>query len=135
MFARVRAQMGLRRDAILVPQRAVTELQGAYQVAVVDAGNTVHILPVQAGDRVGTEWVIEKGLQAGRPRRRRGPAEGPRRQTVKALPYAAGCHHTYYGRHCPTGSATPTASTGTARTGSGTRPATSTAPPAGPKGG
>ena len=40
--------VGLRRGAILVPQRAVTELQGTYQVAVVDATNTVHIVPVQA---------------------------------------------------------------------------------------
>jgi membrane fusion protein, multidrug efflux system len=64
-FARVRARMGAHPNALLVPQRAVTELQGTYQVAVVGADNTVSIRAVQAGARDGTMWIIEKGLNPG----------------------------------------------------------------------
>ena len=48
-----------------MPQRAVTELQGRYQVAVVDGGNKVNIRPVTVGDRSGSLWIIEDGLKAG----------------------------------------------------------------------
>jgi membrane fusion protein (multidrug efflux system) len=64
-FARVRARTDTRKGAILVPQRAVSELQGSYQVAVVDSQNKAHIRTVTAGDIVGHNWVIEKGLQPG----------------------------------------------------------------------
>jgi RND family efflux transporter MFP subunit len=64
-FARVRAVIRIQHDALLVPQRAVSELQGGYQVAVVDAGNTVNIRTVTVGDRVGTQWVIPEGLKPG----------------------------------------------------------------------
>ena len=64
-FARVRVKFDVKRDALLVPQRAVSELQGSYQVAVVDADNKVHIQPVQMGDRSGNLWIIEEGLHAG----------------------------------------------------------------------
>ena len=47
------------------PQRAVSELQGSYQVAVVDADNKVHIQPVRVGDRSGNLWIIEEGLHPG----------------------------------------------------------------------
>jgi membrane fusion protein (multidrug efflux system) len=50
---------------LLVPQRAVSELQGGYQVAVVDSENKVSIRTVQAGDRVGNQWVIAEGLKPG----------------------------------------------------------------------
>jgi len=49
----------------LVPQRAVTELQGIYQVAVVDNGNKVSIRNVQVGDTVDKMWVIKQGLKPG----------------------------------------------------------------------
>src|SRR5437867_2721359 len=62
-FARVRAVTKTRRGALLVPQRAVTELQGSYQVAVVSKDNKVEIRPVKVGERVGTEWIIEQGLK------------------------------------------------------------------------
>jgi membrane fusion protein (multidrug efflux system) len=65
MFARVRIQMGVRKDALVVPQRAVIEVQGAYELAVVDADNKAHLRPVVAGEVVGTDRVIEKGLKAG----------------------------------------------------------------------
>jgi len=64
-FARVRVKFDLAHDALLVPQRAVSELQGAYQVAVVDKDNKIHIQPVRVGDRSGSQWVIEDGLHAG----------------------------------------------------------------------
>jgi RND family efflux transporter MFP subunit len=64
-FARVRAQTQIRKGALLVPQRAVTELQGSYQVATVDAQNKGHIRPVTMGERVGSDWIIEKGLEPG----------------------------------------------------------------------
>jgi membrane fusion protein (multidrug efflux system) len=50
---------------VLIPQAAVNELQGSYQVAVVGRDNRVAIRPVKAGERVGSMWVIEDGLQAG----------------------------------------------------------------------
>ena len=64
-FARVRAVTKTRRGALLVPQRAVTELQGSYQVAVVGSDNKVEIRPVVVAERVDTEWIIDKGLKSG----------------------------------------------------------------------
>lgn len=67
-FARVRAKTETRKDALLVPQRAVSELQGSYQVAVVNdenGTNKVHLQPVTVGERVGSNWIIEKGLKPG----------------------------------------------------------------------
>ena len=62
---RVRAVTEIRRNALLVPQRAVTELQGRYQVAVVDSDNKVSIRPVKVGERSGSMWIIEDGLKPG----------------------------------------------------------------------
>ena len=64
-FARVRIKQDLRHDSILVPQRAVSELQGSYQVAVVAPDNKIHIQAVRVGDRSGNQWVIEEGLRTG----------------------------------------------------------------------
>jgi membrane fusion protein (multidrug efflux system) len=64
-FGRVRVLSDMKAGALLVPQRAVTELQGINQVAVVDANNQVSIRPVVTGERIGTEWLIEKGLAPG----------------------------------------------------------------------
>jgi RND family efflux transporter MFP subunit len=64
-YARVRAVIRTERDALVVPQRAVSELQGSYQVAVVDKENKVSIRPVKLGDTSGSEWVIAEGLKAG----------------------------------------------------------------------
>jgi RND family efflux transporter MFP subunit len=63
-FGRVRAAGETRTGALLVPQRAVTELQGTYQVAVVE-GDKVSLLPVKVGERVGTMWIIESGVRPG----------------------------------------------------------------------
>lgn len=64
-FARVRARTRMQSGVLVVPQRAVTELQGSYQIAVVDPQNKVHIRSVSVGNQVGTDWVVEKGLQRG----------------------------------------------------------------------
>ena len=65
MFVRVRALMDTEKNALLVPQRAVTDMQGQYLVAVVGADNKVNIRPVQAGERVGQDWVITGNVKAG----------------------------------------------------------------------
>ena len=64
-YAKVRVAMDLKKGAILVPQRAVSELQGSYQVAVVDADNKVTIKVVKTGPVDGSMWVIEEGLKPG----------------------------------------------------------------------
>src|SRR5215475_5355226 len=64
-YGRVRAITSTKTAALLVPQRAVTELQGAYRVAVVGADNKVRIRPVKVGDRTGSMCVIEDGLKPG----------------------------------------------------------------------
>jgi membrane fusion protein (multidrug efflux system) len=64
-FAKVRAVTKIRENAILVPQRAVTEMQGNYQVAVVTSENKVDIRPVAVGQRSGSLWIINQGLKPG----------------------------------------------------------------------
>ena len=64
-YGKVRAVIRLQKDALLVPQRAVSELQGGYQVATVDGENKVTIRTVKVGDRTGNEWVIAEGLNPG----------------------------------------------------------------------
>ena len=64
-YAKVRAATGMRTGALLVPQRAVLDTQGAYSVAVVDPNNTIRFTRVKAGDRVGSNWIIEEGLKPG----------------------------------------------------------------------
>ena len=64
-YARVRTIIATRRGALLVPQKAVSELQGNYQVAVVGSDNKVQIRPVKVGEQVGTEWIIAEGLKPG----------------------------------------------------------------------
>ena len=64
-YARVRAVIRTEEGAVLVPQRAVSELQGGYQVAVVDGDNKVNIRPVTVGAQVDKRWVIADGLNPG----------------------------------------------------------------------
>jgi membrane fusion protein (multidrug efflux system) len=64
-YARVRATAGMHRDATLVPERAVSELQGTYQLAVVGEDNKVAIRPVRLGQRLGNLWVVEEGVRPG----------------------------------------------------------------------
>ena len=64
-YGRVRAVTATKSDALLVPQRAVSELQGSYQVAVVGGANKIEMRTVKVGERSGTQWIIEDGLKAG----------------------------------------------------------------------
>jgi membrane fusion protein (multidrug efflux system) len=64
-FARVRGIVETRRDALLVPQRAVSELQGNYRVFVIKPDNTVALRDVEPGPRIGNQWLIDKGLNPG----------------------------------------------------------------------
>jgi membrane fusion protein (multidrug efflux system) len=64
-FARVRVKADSEPNTMLVPCRAISELQGSYQVAVVDKDDKVHIQPVHIGERSGNQCIIEDGLQPG----------------------------------------------------------------------
>jgi membrane fusion protein, multidrug efflux system len=64
-YGRVRAVTEIKRNALLVPQRAVIELQGRYQVAVVDDTNKVSIRQVTVGERSGSMWIIDRGVNPG----------------------------------------------------------------------
>jgi len=62
-YGRVRIQTGFRKNALLVPQSAVKELQGGYEVALLSKDNKAIVRPVKAGEKVGTMWVIDDGLK------------------------------------------------------------------------
>jgi RND family efflux transporter MFP subunit len=64
-FGRVRAVAQIKEKALLVPQRAVTELQGGHQIAVVTPDNKVEVRPIKVGERTGSLWVIDEGLKPG----------------------------------------------------------------------
>lgn len=64
-FGRVQALVEIRKGALLVPQRAVNELQGSFIVAVVKDDDTVETRPVTPGNRFGSWWVIDRGVNAG----------------------------------------------------------------------
>jgi RND family efflux transporter MFP subunit len=64
-YARVRTAIRTQPGALLIPQRAVTDLQGTRLVAVVDARNTVDIRPVTVGDTIGSQWVVTSGIHPG----------------------------------------------------------------------
>jgi len=64
-YAKVRAALDTKTGALLVPQKAVTELQGGFRVVVVGADGKADMRAVEPGERVGSLWVIDKGLKAG----------------------------------------------------------------------
>jgi RND family efflux transporter MFP subunit len=88
-YGRIRTSTRTKQGALLIPQRAVTEMQGNYQVAVVDSENKIGIRNVKPSDRVGTQWIIDEGLKPGE----RVVAEGVQKvrpgMPVKPKPYAA----------------------------------------------
>jgi membrane fusion protein (multidrug efflux system) len=90
LYALVRAKIETRHGALAVPQRAVAELQGSYQVVIVDSENKAHLKTVRVGQQVGNDWVIDSGLEAND----RVIAEGTQRvkegATVDPQPYTAG---------------------------------------------
>jgi membrane fusion protein (multidrug efflux system) len=62
-YARIRAVVTVAQNALEVPQRAVNELQGTYQLAVIGADNVAHLRAVKVGQRVGSRWIITDGLK------------------------------------------------------------------------
>ena len=64
-FARIRVRADIRQGALLVPQRAVTELQGGYQIAVIGPDNKASIRSAKVGERFGQNWIIEQGIKPG----------------------------------------------------------------------
>ena len=64
-YGRVRVQTQIKKNALLVPQRAVTELQGSYQVAVIGATNLVHLQSVKVGAQIHSSSIIASGLNSG----------------------------------------------------------------------
>ncbi len=105
MFTGVRVLLETQTNALVVPQRAVTDMQGSYLIAVVGAENTVSIVPVTVGERVGSEWVIQGKVKAGD----RVVAEGIQKvrdgAVVNPVPYAAKAAAT--GRTAPAGGKQP----------------------------
>ena len=85
--ARVRAETQMKKNALLVPQRAVTELQGSYQVAVVGSDHKVSLRTVDVGQRVGTMWIINKGVQPGERVVAEGTGNVRSGMTVEPQPY------------------------------------------------
>ena len=89
-FVKVRVLTETKKGALLVPQRAVLELQDGYQVAVVGSDDKVEMRPVKPGERVGSLWIIDEGLKPGE----RVVAEGLQKVkqgvVVKARPFAPG---------------------------------------------
>jgi membrane fusion protein (multidrug efflux system) len=90
-YARIRAAVGITRNSLQVPQRAVTELQDGYQIAVVGPDNIAHLRPVKVGARVGSRWIITSGLKPddnvvveGLQKVREGAAVNPKKATVAA---------------------------------------------------
>ena len=61
-YARVRTVVRQLKGALLVPQRAVAEVQGAFEVVVVKPDNTAAFVPVKVGEKVGTNWIVTEGL-------------------------------------------------------------------------
>jgi RND family efflux transporter MFP subunit len=64
-FGNVRFVADMKKGAMVIPQEAVNELQGSYQVAVVDENNKVSIRPVKMGERIGAMWEVTEGLKPG----------------------------------------------------------------------
>jgi membrane fusion protein, multidrug efflux system len=62
-YGMVRTAVRIQKDALLIPQRAVSELQGSYQIAVVGADNKVSIRTVALGNQIGTQWIVTDGLK------------------------------------------------------------------------
>jgi RND family efflux transporter MFP subunit len=64
-FGKVRFVADIKKNALIVPQESVSELQGNYQVVVIDGENAAHIRPVKMGERIGAMWEVTDGLKSG----------------------------------------------------------------------
>jgi RND family efflux transporter MFP subunit len=89
-YARIQASTGKLTGALLAPQAAVSQTQGSYQIAVVGSDNRVQLRSVQVGPRVGTLWVITKGLNPGERVVAVGADQTKDGELVNAKPYTEG---------------------------------------------
>jgi membrane fusion protein (multidrug efflux system) len=64
-FGNISTVVRIQKNALLVPQRAVNELQGGYLVAVIGTDNKVNIRPIKVGPKVDTMWIVDEGLKPG----------------------------------------------------------------------
>ena len=64
-FGNISTVVKIEKNAMLVPQRAVNELQGGYLVAVIGADSKVSIRPIKVGPKVDTMWIVSEGLKPG----------------------------------------------------------------------
>jgi membrane fusion protein (multidrug efflux system) len=64
-YAKIRIQVGTLKDAVIVPQSAVNQMQNLYQVVVLTAENKLEPRMVEVGERIGSNWVVKSGLTAG----------------------------------------------------------------------
>ncbi|MBX3389317.1 MAG: efflux RND transporter periplasmic adaptor subunit [Phycisphaeraceae bacterium] len=64
-FGLIRTVVRTQKDVLLVPQRAVIEVQGLYQIMVLDHENKVSVRPITTGERIGSDWIILTGVEAG----------------------------------------------------------------------
>ena len=62
-FVRVIVTTGIRKNALLVPQRAVIELQGMYQVAIVRPDRRIELRQVKLGEQIGDRWIVDEGVE------------------------------------------------------------------------
>lgn len=88
LYAKIRAVISTRKDALLVPQRAVVDLQGVYLVAVVADGKAA-LRPVQVAERAGSDWVVTGGLKPGEQVVVEGVQKVRDGMAVSAKPYVA----------------------------------------------
>ncbi len=89
-FGRVRAEIGIKKGALVIPQRAVADIQGRYLVAVVSPENKVAIRPVKVGRWFGQLWVIDEGLKPGEKVVAEGILKVRDGMTVSPKPFGAG---------------------------------------------
>src|SRR6267143_1638162 len=92
-YGRVRVQTSMKRDALLIPQSAVAQSQGSYQVAVVGNDHKVNMRTVKPGATVGAMWVIDEGLKPGE----QVAAEGPQKIKEGTLVTPKSVHHSEEG--------------------------------------
>ncbi|HKN83308.1 MAG TPA: efflux RND transporter periplasmic adaptor subunit, partial [Pyrinomonadaceae bacterium] len=64
-YGRVRAVTTTKNNALLVPQRAVSQMQGGYQIAVVGTDNRIELRAIKVGDHSGSMWIVDEGLKPG----------------------------------------------------------------------
>jgi len=88
-YGRVRVETNLQKGALLLPQSAVAQSQGSYQVAIVGSDHKVSMRTVKPGATVGTMWVIDEGLKPGE----QVSAEGPQKLKEGTLVTPKPVHH------------------------------------------